>query len=113
MTLAGAALVTSIFREKNEILALVFGVLWTFIGFYIPGSYYYNSVGDLGDQNVFILTLISSAINLAFIPLVLILNKVFRFLIKARYLEDFLFERNVNYSALTDGGSGSEGQGMP
>ncbi|MHA2231587.1 MAG: hypothetical protein ACXAB4_03760 [Candidatus Hodarchaeales archaeon] len=93
MALAGAALVTSIFREKNEILALVFGVLWTFIGFYIPGSYYYNSVCDLGDSNVFILTLISSTINLAFIPLVLILNKIFRFLIKARYLEDFLFER--------------------
>ncbi|MEJ2251295.1 MAG: hypothetical protein P8Y70_14885 [Candidatus Lokiarchaeota archaeon] len=92
----GGAMISSFIRKKNEILALILGALWMFIGLFIFAYTYYVIILNWGSEYILIYSLLFGGFYLFSIPLALLLNKIYRIILKVKYLEDLIGFKNIN-----------------
>ena len=86
----------SLLRKKNEVLAMILGACWLFLGFYIPMNIYFEGFLNFGESNVFLISLINFVLNIIFIPFALLLTKGLRTIFRTNYLDDLIFEENIS-----------------
>jgi hypothetical protein len=85
------SMVCSFFRKKNEFIALILGGLWMFFGLFFTSYIYYVLILNWGDDYIIVYSLIFGGFYLLFIPLSILLNVIFRKMLRIRYLEDLIF----------------------
>lgn len=90
-SLAGTAVLISLLREKNVLLALFSGAFWYVIGFYIPAFFYYCVMFYYDSMGLLLYIIAHALIYFAFIPVVLLFNKVLQSLLQKQDLEAVLF----------------------
>jgi hypothetical protein len=66
------------------------GGLWTFLGLLIPSTIYYTFILSWSALYMVIYALLTTAFNLALLPLALLLNYTFRRLLHSHYFEELL-----------------------
>ncbi|MFX0184583.1 MAG: carcinine hydrolase/isopenicillin-N N-acyltransferase family protein [Candidatus Hodarchaeota archaeon] len=86
----------SLLRKKNEVLAMILGACWLFLGFYIPMNLYLEGIFNFGESNVLLISLINFALNFMLIPFALLLTKGLRIIFQTKYLDDLIFEENLS-----------------
>lgn len=85
-----AALIISSIRKKNEVLAMISGGIWMFIGLFLISYIYYVLILNWGSDYIIIYSILFGGINFAFIPLSILINKILRIVFKVKYLEDLI-----------------------
>ncbi|MFW9832114.1 MAG: hypothetical protein ACFFD8_10115 [Candidatus Thorarchaeota archaeon] len=85
-----ASLIISFLRTKNEIIAMVIGGFWTFLGLLLPATIYYALILNWNALYMVIYALLTMSQNLMLIPLALLLNYSLRKLLHIQYLDELL-----------------------
>ncbi|MFX0092034.1 MAG: hypothetical protein ACFFBD_09760, partial [Candidatus Hodarchaeota archaeon] len=80
----------SLFRSRNEIVAMLIGGLWGFPGLLIPALGYYGLILNWNPLYIVVYSLLSMIFNLVFIPVSLLLNRLLRRILKVQYLDELL-----------------------
>lgn len=94
----GGALIVSMLRKKNELLAMFLGAIWMFLWLFITSFIYYSLILFWSSDYVIIYSLLFFVIYLAFIPFTLLLAKIIRLLFKVRYLESIIgLQENISH----------------
>jgi hypothetical protein len=86
-SLVGTAVIISLLRGKNRVLAFFLGALWCVIGFYVPAYLYYCVMFYYDAVGLFIYTIAHALIYTGMIPLVLLFNKLLQTLSHEKDLE--------------------------
>jgi hypothetical protein len=63
-----ATWIVSLLRRKRVLLGMILGGLWTFLGLYLPASYYYRVIVDWEEHVLFYVALVGAS-NLLSVPL--------------------------------------------
>ncbi|MFX1253860.1 MAG: hypothetical protein ACFFCZ_19775 [Promethearchaeota archaeon] len=83
-------LLISLLRKKNELVAMLTGALWGFIGLLVPALIYYALILNWSPLYMVVYSLISTVFNLVFIPVSLLLNLLIRRMLKVQHLDELL-----------------------
>jgi len=90
-------LVISVLRNKNMLLALPVGALWSFIGILIPTAIYYEAILHWNLLYMLAYSLFSMIFNLILVPPALVLVYAVRRKLKVKNLEDlFLHPKRLS-----------------
>ncbi|MFX0067101.1 MAG: hypothetical protein ACFFC7_33640 [Candidatus Hermodarchaeota archaeon] len=83
-------LLISLLRKKNELVAMLIGALWGFIGLLVPTVIYYALILNWSPLYMVAYSLISTVFNLIFIPVSLLLNLLMRRMLEVQHLDELL-----------------------
>lgn len=83
-------LLISLFRNRGETMAMLFGALWSFLGMLLPSLMYYSVVLTWNPLYIVAVSLFTMILNLVVVPISLLLNHIFRRGLTVTQLDDML-----------------------
>jgi len=91
-----SCLLISLLRNRTEVIAMLIGNLWGFLGLLIPAFIYYTMILNWNPLYIVAISLLTMILNLVIIPASLALNLLLRKALKIQHLDE-LFPLDTAY----------------
>ena len=82
----------SMLRNRNEVVAMLIGVIWGFLGLLIPSLIYYAMILYWNPLYMIAISLLTTVLNLVAVPVSLALNHALRRVLNIKHLEELLLD---------------------